>query len=143
MVAAFADLRDPRVDRTRRHELLDVVVITLCAVLAGAEGWVDIAEFGQARAAWFRTFLRLPHGIPSHDTVGHVFARLDPTAVARCIQGWAATVATLAAGEIVALDGTTARGSGSASGSRTIGGTSSTGAPRRSASTACRSTWRR
>lgn len=112
VVAAFATLPDPRVDRTKRHELLDIVAITLCAVLAGAEGWVDIAEFGHAREAWFRTFLRLPHGIPSHDTFGRVFARLDPAAVARCIQDWVATVATLAAGEVVALDGKTARGSG-------------------------------
>jgi predicted transposase YbfD/YdcC len=112
VVAAFADLPDPRVERTKRHPLLDIVAITLCAVVAGAEGWVDIAEFGRAREAWFRTFLRLPHGIPSHDTFGRVFARLDPGALAGRIQGWATTVATLAAGEVVALDGKTARGSG-------------------------------
>lgn len=77
VVAAFAPLPDPRVERTKRHELLDIVAITLCAVVAGAEGWVDIAAFGHAREAWFRTFLALPHGIPSHDTFGRVFARLD------------------------------------------------------------------
>jgi predicted transposase YbfD/YdcC len=112
VVAAFAALPDPRVDRTKRHALRDIVAITLCAVLAGAETWVDIAAFGQAREAWFRTFLRLPHGIPSHDTFGRVFARLDPAAFARCVQAWVATVATLAAGEVVALDGKTVRGSG-------------------------------
>ena len=112
VVAAFADLPDPRVERTKRHALLDIVAITLCGVLAGAEGWVDIAAFGQAREAWFRTFLPLPHGIPSHDTFGRVFARLDPAAFAACFQAWVATVATLAAGEVVALDGKTARGSG-------------------------------
>jgi len=112
VVAAFAPLPEPRVERTNRHALLDIVAITLCAVLAGAETWVDIAAFGQARAAWFRTFLPLPHGIPSHDTFGRVFARLDPAAFARCFQAWVATVATLAKGEVVALDGTTVRGSG-------------------------------
>ena len=112
VVAAFAALPDPRVDRTKRHALLDIVAITRCAVLAGAEGWVDVAAFGHAREAWFRTFLGLPHGIPSHDTFGRVFARLDPTAFARCFQAWVATVATLAWGEVVALDGKTVRGSG-------------------------------
>jgi len=119
VVAAFAPLPDPRIERTKRHNLLDIVAITLCAVLAGAETWVDIAEFGRAREAWFRTFLALPHGIPSHDTFGRVFARLDPTAFARCFQAWVATVATLAAGEVVALDGKTVRGSGRLSGAGT------------------------
>lgn len=112
VVAAFAPLPDPRVERTKRHALLDIVAITLCAVLAGAETWVDIAAFGHARTAWFRTFLALPHGIPSHDTFGRVFARLDPGAFARCFQAWVATVATLSRGEVVALDGKTVRGSG-------------------------------
>ncbi len=116
VVAAFAPLPDPRVERTKRHALLDIVAITLCAVIAGAETWVDIAEFGQAREAWFRTFLALPHGIPSHDTFGRVFTRLDPVAFARCFQAWVATVATLAEGEVVALDGKTVRGSGRLSG---------------------------
>jgi len=116
VVAAFAPLPDPRVERTKRHALLDIVAVTLCAVIAGAETWVDIAAFGQAREAWFRTFLALPHGIPSHDTFGRVFARLDPTAFARCFQQWVATVATRAEGEVVALDGKTVRGSGRLSG---------------------------
>lgn len=114
-VAAFADLPDPRVERTKRHALLDIVAITLCALLAGAEGWGDVEAFGRAREAWCRTFLRVPHGIPSHDTLGRVFARLDPAAVEARLQAWAAAVATRAgglAGEVVALDGKTVRGSG-------------------------------
>jgi len=112
VVAAFAPLPDPRVERTKRHALLDIVAVTLCAVIAGAETWVDIAAFGHAREAWFRTFLGLPHGISSHDTFARVFARLDPLAFQRCFQVWVATVATLATGEVVALDGKTVRGSG-------------------------------
>lgn len=112
VLTAFAGLPDPRVDRTKRHALLDIVAITLSAVLAGAEGWVDIAEFGHARESWFRTFLRLPHGIPSHDTFGRVFARLDPVAFERCFQAWVGEVARLSQGEVVALDGKTVRGSG-------------------------------
>ncbi len=112
VLTAFAGLPDPRVDRTKRHALLDIVAITLSAVLAGAEGWVDIAEFGHARESWFRTFLRLPHGIPSHDTFGRVFARLDPVAFERCFQAWVGEVARLSQGEVVALDGKAVRGSG-------------------------------
>lgn len=76
--AHFAHLEDPRVERTRLHQLLDIVVIAICAVIAGAESWDDIALFGEAKHAWFATFLALPNGIPSHDTFNRVFAALDP-----------------------------------------------------------------
>ncbi len=74
----FAELDDPRVERTRLHRLLDIVVIALCAVIAGAESWDDIALFGQTKADWLGQFLALPNGIPSHDTFNRVFAALDP-----------------------------------------------------------------
>ena len=74
----FAHLDDPRVERTRLHQLLDSVVIAICAVIAGAESWDDMALFGEAKRAWFATFLALPNGIPSHDTFNRVFAALDP-----------------------------------------------------------------
>ena len=79
----FEGLEDPRAVRARRHELLDIVVIALCGVICGADSWVDIAEFGLAKLQWFQQFLHLPNGIPSHDTFGRVFARLDPESLPR------------------------------------------------------------
>jgi hypothetical protein len=70
----FAQLEDPRVERTRLHQLLDSVIIAICAVIAGAESWDDMALFGETKHAWFETFLALPNGIPSHDTFHRVFA---------------------------------------------------------------------
>lgn len=105
----FADLPDPRVDRTKRHALLDIVAIALCAVICGADSWVEVARFGQAKREWLRTFLALPHGIPSHDTFGRVFAALDPTAFERCFLGWVRALATVTDGQVVAIDGKTLR----------------------------------
>ncbi len=73
-----ATLEDPRVDRTKHHQVLAMITIALCAVICGADTWVDIEEFGHAKRAWLETFLELPNGIPSHDTFGRVFGRLDP-----------------------------------------------------------------
>jgi hypothetical protein len=69
----FATVEDPRIDRTKDHALLDIIMITLCAVICGAESWVAVEEFGTTKRAWLETFLDLPHGIPSHDTFGRVF----------------------------------------------------------------------
>lgn len=105
----FAALEDPRIDRTRRHALLDIVVIALCAVICGAEGWVDIADYGVAKYDWLKTFLALPHGIPSHDTFRRVFCLLDPCAFQECFQRW---VDALSAGlglKRIAIDGKTLR----------------------------------
>jgi hypothetical protein len=71
----FGDLEDPRVDWTKLHMLMDILVIAICAVIAGADNWGDVEEFGNARLEWFKTFLELPNGIPSHDTFNRVFAR--------------------------------------------------------------------
>lgn len=101
----FADLPDPRLDRTKRHSLLDIVTIALCAVICGADSWVDVEVFGRAKEAWLRTFLALPNGIPSHDTFGRVFARLDPQQFERCFLRWVQTVMTRTHGEVVAVDG--------------------------------------
>src|SRR5215472_6903088 len=84
----FAHLEDPRVERTRLHQLLDIVVIAICAVIAGAESWDDLALFGEAKRAWFATFLPLPNGIPSHDSFNRVFAALHPDQVRAGFASW-------------------------------------------------------
>src|SRR5512143_2065720 len=84
----FADLTDPRVERTRLHELLDIVAVAICAVVAGAETWEHIEQFARAKYAWLKAFLALPNGVPSHDTIARVFARLDPDEFQRAFLGW-------------------------------------------------------
>lgn len=105
----FEGLQDPRATRARRHELLDILVIAVCGVICGADTWVDIAEFGLAKQEWFEQFLHLPNGIPSHDTFGRVFARLDPDQFQGCFLAWAAAMREASGGKLVALDGKTLR----------------------------------
>ncbi len=107
--AHFGALPDPRVERTKAHLLLDILTIGLCAILCGGEGWTDMATFGRAREAWLRGFLALPHGIPSHDTFGRVFAALDPLAFEAAFAGWVRAVAPRTATRLLALDGKTLR----------------------------------
>ncbi len=109
IAAHFRRVPDPRVRRTRRHALEDILVITLCAVICGADDWVSIAHFGHAKRKWFRRFLALPHGIPSHDTFGRVFAALDPEAFKAAFLAWVHTVAALLPGDVIAIDGKTLR----------------------------------
>ncbi len=73
--SAFAPVEDPRVERTKRHKLLDIMIIAICGVICGAEGWVEIEEFGKAKEGWLKELLELPNGIPSHDTFGRVGCR--------------------------------------------------------------------
>ena len=80
----FAGLKDPRVDRTKRHLLADIVTIAICAVICGADGWVAVELFGRRKEGWLRSFSRLPNGIPSHDTFGRVFSALEPEGFRRC-----------------------------------------------------------
>jgi predicted transposase YbfD/YdcC len=105
----FATLPDPRVERTRRHELLDIITIAVCAVICGADSWVDVELFGRSKERWLRTFLVLPGGIPSHDTFGRVFAALDPRQFEGCFLSWVRAVARRTRGEVIALDGKTLR----------------------------------
>jgi predicted transposase YbfD/YdcC len=101
----FGGLTDPRIDRCKRHQLLDILVIAICAVICGADDWVEVEAFGNAKLAWFQTFLALPHGIPSHDTFGRVFARLDPAQFQACFLRWIRALAELLPAEVVAVDG--------------------------------------
>ena len=101
----FGGVKDPRIDRCKRHQLLDILVIAICAVICGADDWVEVEAFGNARLAWFKTFLALPHGIPSHDTFGRLFARLDPAQFQACFLRWIRALAELLPAEVVAVDG--------------------------------------
>jgi predicted transposase YbfD/YdcC len=105
----FSDLTDPRVERTRLHPLRNIITIALCGVLCGAESWVEIEAFGQAKRRWLARFLDLAHGIPAHDTFGRVFAALDPVQVESGVLGWVQATVTASPGRLVAIDGKTLR----------------------------------
>jgi len=104
-IEIFSSLPDPRIDRCKKHELSDILYITIVAVLCGANDWEEIEEFGQAREEWFRDFLKLPNGIPSHDTFSRVFALLDPDCLQAHFIQWVQSIATVSSGQIVAIDG--------------------------------------
>jgi predicted transposase YbfD/YdcC len=105
----FGNLTDPRVERTKEHKLIDIVVIAVCAIIAGADGWVAVETFGHAKENWLRTFLELPSGIPSHDTFGRVFGQLDPAEFQDAFFDWVQAVRETLKGQIIALDGKSLR----------------------------------
>ncbi len=105
----FANLTDPRIDRSRLHELLDIVAIAICAVVAGADSWDDIEDFGNAKLDWLRTFLALPNGIPSHDTFRRLFERLDPDEFQKGFLGWIEALQEATERQVIAIDGKTLR----------------------------------
>ena len=107
----FARLEDPRVERTKVHLLLDIVTIALCAVIAGAESWNDIEDFGVGMEDFFADFLELPGGIPSHDTFNRVFGAINPVQFRECFLGWMRAVASVLPAQVIAMDGKTVRGS--------------------------------
>ena len=107
----FACIEDHRRDQGKLHRLSDILTIAICAVVAGAEGWDDIAAFGHAKQAWFTQRLKLKHGMPSADTIRRVIARIDPAAFEHCFLSWVSTLTKKITGEVVALDGKTHRGS--------------------------------
>ncbi len=109
LLAPFAHLQDPRVDRTKHHKLLDIIFIALCAVVSGANDCVAMAKFGKSKQVWLEKFLELPDGTPSHDTFTRVFAVLDGEAFVDCFLNWVAALQETTGGKLVAIDGKTAR----------------------------------
>src|ERR671932_1031450 len=113
LTACFDGLADPRETRRCNHQLIDILVIAVCAVIACAERWEDIELYGRSKLAWLKTFLALPNGIPSHDTFRRVFMLLDPDAFEACFARWAQSLMGQVEREVVAIDGKTLRRSGS------------------------------
>src|SRR5688572_5764654 len=105
LIEHFKDLPDPRLDRTKEHDLIDILVIAICTLLCAGESFNDMEDFGKAKEDWFKTFLRLGNGIPSHDTFNRLFAALDPQAFLDCFVRWTQSLRAAVAQEIVALDG--------------------------------------
>lgn len=110
-IESFSNLEDPRVDRTKKHLLLDVIAIAICGVLSGAENWEEMEDFAKENEAWFSQFLLLPNGIPSHDTISRVFSALDPQAFQESCLAWLKRIAKLLPETVIPIDGKTLRGS--------------------------------
>ena len=96
----FSELEDPRIERCRKHELLDIIFLSVCAVLSGADGWESIEELGDAKLEWLRKFVPMENGIPSHDTIARVMSRLNPDALQWCFIEWVQAVVTMHSVEI-------------------------------------------
>lgn len=107
----FSKVADPRKDRTKDRKLIDIIAIAICAVICGSEGWTDIENFGNSKVVWLKTFLELPHGIPSHDTFGRVFGMLDAQQFQLAFWEWVWAVNDIIQGQIVNIDGKCLRGS--------------------------------
>ena len=109
----FEKLTDPRVERTKAHKLIDILTIAICAMICpkgyrfayGADNWVAMEQYGNSKYEWLKQFLELPNGIPSHDTIARVFARLDPNEFEQCFCSWVKTIAELLPGDVVSIDG--------------------------------------
>src|SRR5258708_23241626 len=99
----FAQVADPRVERTKRHRLRDIIILAICGAICGAEGWVEIEEFGKAKEAWLTELLNLPNGIPSHDTFERVFAHLDPKQFEASFFSWVQCISQTGQG-VMAID---------------------------------------
>ncbi len=111
LVKHFEDVEDPRVNRTKKHLLIDILVMAILVIIAGAQGWEDIENYGISKQIWLEEFLELPNGIPSDDTFRRVFESINPNQLEQCFQAWVNTLVTQMGGEVIAIDGKTVRGS--------------------------------
>jgi len=107
----FKPLKDPRILKKTSHKLIDMIIIAICAVICGADGWTQVEEFGKARRKWFEGFLELPHGVPSHNTFGRVFSLISSKLFQTCFQQWINEVFDITGGQVIPIDGKTAKGS--------------------------------
>lgn len=109
LLEAFGKLEDPRLDRNKRHLLIDIVVVAICGTVCGVDEWTEIEEFGRSKIEWFKSFLELPNGIPSHDTFGRVFSLINPEQFEACFREWVASVNQVVKKQLIAIDGKTLR----------------------------------
>ena len=109
LITHFSKVTDVRKDQGKRHPLIDIISIAIIGVICGADDWVTIEQVGKAKEDWFRKFLELPHGIPSHDTFGKVFAWIDPDEFQKCFMDWIKEIAKMTTGQVIAIDGKTVR----------------------------------
>jgi hypothetical protein len=107
----FGKLKDPRIERTKKHQLTDILVIAILAIIAGAQGWEDMENYGISKKTWLEEFLELPNGIPDDDTFRRVFQFIEPEVLNRCFFGWVETLVNSMGGEVIPIDGKTIRGS--------------------------------
>ena len=108
----FDDIEDIRIERGKKHKLIDIITISICAVVCGADGWIDIEMYGIARKKWLEKFLELPNGIPSHDTFARVFSQISPEEFNKSFLSWIKGISKITVGEIIAFDGKQSRNSG-------------------------------
>jgi hypothetical protein len=121
LIDHFSKLTDPRIERTKEHKLIDIITIAICGMICpkgyrfayGADNWVAMEQYGNSKQEWLKQFLELPNGIPSHDTIARVFARLDPLEFEQCFRSWVTEIAQLIPGEVISIDGKTWKHSGS------------------------------
>jgi len=109
IVRNFEEVTDPRVLLKTAHKLVEIITIAICAVICGADKWTQVEEYGKANHEWLKAILELPNGIPSHDTFGRIFAKLNPETFQRCFQAWIKEVFEVTEGQIIAIDGKTLR----------------------------------
>lgn len=107
----FSEIEDPRVERSRAHELMDILMVSILAVIAGAKGWEDIETYGLSKQVWLKQFLALPNGIPCPDTFRRVFERLNPVAFEQCFQRWVSALVEQMGAQVIPIDGKSIRGS--------------------------------
>lgn len=109
MVECFSEIEDPRSDHTKQHLLLDIICLSVLAVIAGAEGWEDIEQFGKDKREWLKKYLKLPNGVPSHDTISRVFRALNPDTFQEAFRSWVTSLHEQVGLKLVAIDGKTLR----------------------------------
>ena len=111
LIEHFSTLKDPRIDRNKSHQLIDIIVLAISAIASGADGWEAIEDFGKTKLNWLRQYVPLKNGVPSHDCIAYVLTRLSLSGFRQCFMSWTQAVTQQTRGEIIAVDGKTARGS--------------------------------
>ncbi len=111
LLSYFSEMKDPRVERTKRHQIDDIIFIAIASVLSGVESWNEMEQYGIMKRQWLESFLELPNGIPSHDTFNRLFSALDPDVFESCFLTWVKSIYESTQGEVVSIDGKTMRGS--------------------------------